>query len=472
MTSNQQPEMAQQQMPDAAAAGACAVASTAAATNGTDEPVVADTRERLGDDLAQSTIARGEHGGALEVVGIRDGTRTVRERLHRGLDRALDDNKLSVPTSVADRLDDSENPARDLAAYLMGQSRLPHLKERLQDYLLNENKAGRVVGTAAQFVWERADDFVSPLETELALAKDPSKFDELRRNRDILVKRLDDIRRRSDQVLNVFNVRSKGGEYEGTRYKGFEFEFRDAMTDEAIRAHVIQPVLNWLKEGDNLNLARKQGFKGTFFIEPKPCEPSKHQYDFDSATVIGFLRHFGLDKDFKINVEVNHATLAGHTFQHELQTAADAGMLGSIDANRGDEQNGWDTDQFPTDIYLTTQIMLVIMKQGGLAPGGTNFDAKVRRESIDPIDLFHAHIGGMDAFARGLKIAAAIRADGVLSDFVANRYSSYDSGIGRKIEIGTTNFSELEAYMLEKGEAAPNSSGRQEMLENIINLYI
>ncbi len=171
----------------------------------------------------------------------------------------------------------------------------------------------------------------------------------------------------------------------------------------------------------------------------------------------------------KLNIETNHATLAGHTMMHELEYASIQGVLGSIDANTGDLLLGWDTDQFPTDIYLTTQVMLVIMKQGGLQPGGTNFDAKVRRESIDPVDLFHAHVGGMDAFARGLKIAAAIRADGVLSDFVKQRYSSYDSGIGRRIENGTANFTELETYMLEKGEAAPNTSGRQEMLENLIN---
>ncbi len=218
--------------------------------------------------------------------------------------------------------------------------------------------------------------------------------------------------------------------------------------------------------------AKEIGFTGQFLFEPKPKEPTKHQYDFDAAACLNFIRQYGLLDVVKLNIETNHATLAGHTMMHELEYASIQGALGSIDANTGDPLLGWDTDQFPTDIYLTTQVMLVIMKQGGLAPGGTNFDAKVRRESIDPIDLFHAHIGGMDAFARGLKIAAAIRADGVLSDFVKQRYSSYDSGIGRKIDIGTTNFTSLEAYMLEKGEADPNTSGRQEMLENIINQYI
>ncbi|HUG20231.1 MAG TPA: xylose isomerase, partial [Planctomycetaceae bacterium] len=201
-------------------------------------------------------------------------------------------------------------------------------------------------------------------------------------------------------------------------------------------------------------------------------EPTKHQYDFDAAACLNFLRAYGLVDHVKLNIETNHATLAGHSMMHELEYARIQGTLGSIDANTGDLLLGWDTDQFPTDIYLTTQCMLVILKQGGLAPGGINFDAKVRRESIDPVDLFHAHIGGMDAFARGTKIAAAIRADGVLDQFVTERYSSYDSGIGEQIEEGTATFEDLETYMLEKGDAAPNSSGRQEMLENIINDYL
>ena len=218
--------------------------------------------------------------------------------------------------------------------------------------------------------------------------------------------------------------------------------------------------------------AKSIGFKGQFLFEPKPKEPTKHQYDFDAAACLNFIRQYGLLDVVKLNIETNHATLAGHSMMHELEYASIQGALGSIDANTGDLLLGWDTDQFPTDIYLTTQIMLVLMKQGGLHSGGTNFDAKVRRESIDPIDLFYAHIGGMDAFARGLKIAAAIRADGVLEDFVRERYSSYDNGIGRKIEIGTASLAELETYMLEKGDSSPNSSGRQEMLENLINRYI
>jgi xylose isomerase len=221
-----------------------------------------------------------------------------------------------------------------------------------------------------------------------------------------------------------------------------------------------------------VDYAKEIGFKGTFLIEPKPKEPTKHQYDSDAAACINFLRAYGWTERFKLNIETNHATLAGHTMMHELDYAGMQGMLGSIDANTGDLLLGWDTDQFPTDLYLTSQVMMVLLKYGGLAPGGVNFDAKVRRESFEPIDLFHAHIGGMDAFARGLKIAAAIRADGELSKFVAQRYSSWDSGIGAEIESGKANFKTLEAYMLKKGEASPNQSGRQEMLENLINRFI
>ncbi len=218
--------------------------------------------------------------------------------------------------------------------------------------------------------------------------------------------------------------------------------------------------------------AESIGFKGLFLFEPKPKEPTKHQYDFDAAACLNFIRAYDLEEHVKLNIETNHATLAGHTMMHELEYARIQGALGSIDANTGDLLLGWDTDQFPTDLYLTTQCMLIILKQGGLAPGGVNFDAKVRRESFEPIDLFHAHIGGMDAFARGLKIAARIRKDGVLDEIIDHRYRSYDTGIGQKIDQNATSFAELESYMLEKGEAAPNESGRQEMLENIINDYL
>ncbi|MCX6900928.1 MAG: xylose isomerase [Verrucomicrobia bacterium] len=214
------------------------------------------------------------------------------------------------------------------------------------------------------------------------------------------------------------------------------------------------------------------GFKGQFYIEPKPKEPTKHQYDSDAAACLNFLRQYDLLSHFKLNIETNHATLAGHTVQHDLETAAAAGALGSIDANVGDPMLGWDTDQFPTDIYLTTQIMLVVLKMGGFTTGGLNFDAKVRRESFEPVDLFHAHIGGMDAFARGLKIATAIRKDGRLAGFVKHRYASWDSGIGAKVEAGKAGFKELEDYILKKGDAAPCVSGRQEYLENLINEFI
>jgi xylose isomerase len=214
------------------------------------------------------------------------------------------------------------------------------------------------------------------------------------------------------------------------------------------------------------------GFKGQFYIEPKPKEPTKHQYDSDAAACLNFLRQYDLLEHFKLNIETNHATLAGHTMMHDLTVAADAKALGSIDANTGDPMLGWDTDQFPTDIYLTTQIMLVVLGMGGFKTGGLNFDAKVRRESFEPVDLFHAHIGGMDAFARGLKIADAIRKDGRLAKFVEKRYASWDTGIGKQIEAGKVGFKQLEAYILPRGDAAPNTSGRQEFLENLINEFI
>ncbi|MBX7167285.1 MAG: xylose isomerase [Pirellulales bacterium] len=218
--------------------------------------------------------------------------------------------------------------------------------------------------------------------------------------------------------------------------------------------------------------AKSIGFHGQFLFEPKPKEPTKHQYDFDAAACLNFLRSYGLTEHVKLNLETNHATLAGHTMQHELEYAAMQGSLGSIDANTGDLLLGWDTDQFPTNVYLTTEIMLTLLKYGGLAPGGVNFDAKVRRESFEPIDLFYAHIGGMDTFAQGLKIAAAIRADGQLDRLLRERYASWDAGIGVEIESGRATFASLEQYMLSKGEIAPNRSGRQEMLENLVNRFI
>ncbi|MFG0261491.1 MAG: xylose isomerase [Novipirellula sp. JB048] len=217
--------------------------------------------------------------------------------------------------------------------------------------------------------------------------------------------------------------------------------------------------------------AKQIGFEGPFYIEPKPREPTTHQYDSDAAACLNFLREYDLMDHFKLNIETNHATLAGHTMEHELTVSANAGMLGSIDANRGDTLVGWDTDQFPTDIYLTTQVMLVLLNTGGFTTGGLNFDAKRRRESHDPIDLIHAHIGGMDAFARGLKIAAAIRADGRLAEFVRSRYASFDSGLGAKVEAGQCSLADLEAHALAHGEPTL-PSGRQEMLENLINEFL
>jgi len=217
--------------------------------------------------------------------------------------------------------------------------------------------------------------------------------------------------------------------------------------------------------------ARKNGFKGTFFIEPKPCEPSKHQYDYDAATVLGFLQKYDLSVDFKLNLEVNHATLAGHTFQHELQVAADAGMLGSIDANRGDYQNGWDTDQFPNDINELTESMLIILEAGGVKGGGINFDAKIRRNSTDASDLFYAHVGGMDLFARALITADNILQKSEYKKIRTDRYASFDSGKGKEFEEGKLSLEGLRNYAVEKGEPA-TISGKQEYLENLINRYI
>lgn len=217
--------------------------------------------------------------------------------------------------------------------------------------------------------------------------------------------------------------------------------------------------------------ARAQGFTGTFFIEPKPAEPTKHQYDYDAATVTGFLRQYDLMDDFKLNIEVNHATLAGHTFQHELQVAADAGLLGSVDANRGDYQNGWDTDQFPNNITEVTEAMLVLLEAGGFQGGGINFDAKLRRNSTDPQDLFYAHIGGADTFARALITADRILQESGYRKERQERYASYDQGKGKDFEEGKLSLEDLRAYAIENGEPE-KKSGKQEYFENIVNRYI
>ena len=216
---------------------------------------------------------------------------------------------------------------------------------------------------------------------------------------------------------------------------------------------------------------RRHGFTGTFYIEPKPMEPTKHQYDFDAATVIGFLRAHGLEKDFKLNIEANHATLAGHSFSHELQVAADAGLLGSIDANRGDPQNGWDTDQFPTDLYQATEAMMIVLRAGGFTTGGLNFDAHIRRNSTDPEDLFLAHIGGMDTFARALEIAARLLEESPLKDLTKKRYASFDTGDGLRFSKGELTLEDL-ARLAAAGGEPPLVSGKQELIENVINQYL
>jgi len=217
--------------------------------------------------------------------------------------------------------------------------------------------------------------------------------------------------------------------------------------------------------------ARSQGFKGTFFIEPKPMEPMKHQYDFDAATAIGFLRKYGLEKDFKLNIEVNHATLAQHSFEHELTVAANEGMLGSIDANRGDHQNGWDTDQFPVNLYEVTEAMLVFLQSGGLQGGGINFDAKIRRNSTDLDDIFHAHIGGADTFARALITAEKIITSSEYSRLRKERYASFDSGNGKDFEKGKLKLEDLAKIALLE-DSPQRLSGKQERFENLINQYL
>jgi xylose isomerase len=217
--------------------------------------------------------------------------------------------------------------------------------------------------------------------------------------------------------------------------------------------------------------ARKQGFKGVFYIEPKPMEPTKHQYDYDTETVIGFLRHYKLDADFRLNIEANHAELAGRDFAHELETAAAAGLFGSVDANRGEPRNGWDTDQFPISYYETAMAMYAVLRAGGFTTGGLNFDSKIRRNSVDPADLFIAHIGGMDAFAVGLEIAQRIISDGKLPDFVKKRYSSFNSGNGAKFAAGELTLEDLAKIPTGYGTTGI-TSGKQEYLENIVNQYL
>ena len=268
------------------------------------------------------------------------------------------------------------------------------------------------------------------------------------------------------QVKNALDITIKLGGQNYVFWGGREGYMSLLNTDMKRELDHMAQFLHMAKD-----YARAQGFKGTFFIEPKPMEPSKHQYDFDAATSIQFLQNYGLDQDFKLNIEVNHATLAQHTFQHELQVAADAGLLGSIDANRGDYQNGWDTDQFPVDLYESVEAMLVLLESGGLQGGGINFDAKTRRNSTDLEDLFIAHIGGMDVFARALITADQILQNSPYRKLRTDRYVSFDSGAGKEFESGKLSLADLAGIAQTNGEPK-QISGKQELFENIINQYI
>ena len=276
----------------------------------------------------------------------------------------------------------------------------------------------------------------------------------------------DVVARAAVQIKNAIDATIELG---GTNYVfwgGREGYFTLLNTDQKREKEHLAQMLTLARD-----YARTKGFKGTFLIEPKPMEPTKHQYDVDTETVIGFLRHYGLDKDFKLNIEVNHATLAGHTFEHELACAVDAGMLGSIDANRGDAQNGWDTDQFPIDQFELVQAMLQVIRNGGFGDGGTNFDAKTRRSSTDLEDIFIAHIAAMDAMARALEIAAAILNDSPYKKMFTDRYASFDSDKGKDFELGKLKLEDLYVYAKQNGEPK-QISGKQELYEAIINMYI
>lgn len=267
------------------------------------------------------------------------------------------------------------------------------------------------------------------------------------------------------QIKNAIDATIKLGGFNYVFWGGREGYMSLLNTDQKREKEHMATML-----GAARDYARSKGFTGTFLIEPKPMEPSKHQYDVDTETVIGFLRAHGLDKDFKVNIEVNHATLAGHTFEHELAVAVDNGMLGSIDANRGDAQNGWDTDQFPIDNFELTQAMMQVIRNGGLGNGGSNFDAKLRRNSTDPEDIFIAHISGMDAMARALENAAAILDESPLPQMLKDRYASFDAGEGKAFEEGKLSLEDLVAYAKKNGEPK-QTSGKQELYETIVALY-
>ena len=275
----------------------------------------------------------------------------------------------------------------------------------------------------------------------------------------------DVVARAAVQIKNAIDATIKLGGQNYVFWGGREGYMSLLNTDQKREKEHLAMMLTLARD-----YARSKGFTGTFLIEPKPMEPTKHQYDVDTETVIGFLKAHGLDKDFKVNIEVNHATLAGHTFEHELACAVDAGMLGSIDANRGDYQNGWDTDQFPIDSFDLTQAMMQIIRNGGLGNGGTNFDAKTRRNSTDLEDIFIAHIAAMDAMARALENAAALLEESPLCKMVAERYASFDEGLGKKFENGELTLEEVYAYGKEVNEPK-QTSGKQELYEAILNMY-
>ena len=275
----------------------------------------------------------------------------------------------------------------------------------------------------------------------------------------------DVVARAAVQIKNAIDATIKLGGQNYVFWGGREGYMSLLNTDQKREKEHLAQMLTIARD-----YARSKGFTGTFLIEPKPMEPTKHQYDVDTETVVGFLKTHGLDKDFKVNIEVNHATLAGHTFEHELAVAVDNGMLGSIDANRGDYQNGWDTDQFPIDNYELTQAMMQIIRNGGLGNGGTNFDAKTRRNSTDLEDIFIAHIAGMDAMARALESAAALLNESPYCKMLSDRYASFDSGKGKEFEEGKLTLEDVVAYAKQNGEPK-QVSGKQELYEAIVNMY-
>ncbi|MCY1152743.1 MAG: xylose isomerase [Sphaerochaetaceae bacterium] len=327
-----------------------------------------------------------------------------------------------------------------------GDSAATYLKNYLEmsDFLLERQKA-----TGIKLLWNTANAFSNPRYMNGAIT-----------NPDFNI-----LTRAALQIKTCLDVNVKlGGEnyvFWGGR-EGYMYLLNTDMKRE--REH-LGKFYNIVRD-----YARANGFNGTFLIEPKPMEPSKHQYDYDAQSAIAFIKEFGLENDFKCNIEANHATLAGHTFAHDLQVCADSNMLGSVDANQGDAQNGWDTDEFPTDVYETTKAMMVILKNGGLHTGGLNFDAKIRRNSTDAEDLFIAHIGGMDSFALGLEIADKIIKDGKFDSFVKERYSSFDSGKGKEFEEGKLDLVSL-AQLGETAECK-KTSGKQEYLKNLLNSYM